>query len=195
MATPEHDVDDQSLARRLRHGDAAALALFTETYLDRLYRFVYLRVAGDQQAAEDITQESLLAALRGLERFDSRAGLYTWLCSIARHKIADHFRRLQRLEHVQAQLAEAPERALSPADLAERAEQRRRVLTTLRAVRPQYQQVLLLKYLDRLSDRQLGAQLRLSEAAVESLLARARKAFRETYRAEERSDSPGSRTR
>jgi len=185
--------DERDLVRRLRRGDRAALDAFTAQYLDRLYQFVYFRVAANQQVAEDITQESLIAALDGLERFDGRAALYTWLCGIARHKIADYFRRLQRFEQVRAALVLDAGASAGPADAVEREERRQRILAVLRSLPPHYQQVLILKYLDGLSGRELAGALQLSEDAAESLLGRARRAFRRLFD-EQREDPEASAT-
>ena len=182
--THRHNEDERELVRRLRRGDPAALAAFADAFLDRIYAFVYYRVAGDRQSAEDITQETFAAALGALERYDGRAGFYTWLAGIARHKVADHYRRLRRLQQAQAALERAAD-LTSAEDLGaglEREERRRLVLTAMRDLPPHYQQVLTLKYLDRLSGRQLAAELDLSEEAAASLLARARAAFRRAFR-------------
>lgn len=174
--------DERDLVRALRRGDAAALAAFCARYLDQVYGFIYHRLAGDQQTSEDIAQETLLAALEGLERYDGRAALSTWLCGIARHKLADHWRRRQRLEQARLELYRLPDLTAEPTERLERDELRRLVLSTLRDLPPHYQQVLTLKYLDRLSGRQLAEHLGLSEDAAESLLARARNAFRHGFR-------------
>lgn len=181
--------DERELLRRLRRGEQAALDAFFAAHFDRLYRFIYYRAAGDRQAAEDITQESLIAALNGLERFDGRSALYTWLCGIARHKIGDHFRRLQRLSELRDALSAEPATASDPYEQTEHAERRELVLASLQALPAHYQQALVLKYLDRVSGRELAAQLAISEDAAESLLARARSAFRRAYR--ERGAVPG----
>lgn len=175
------NTDERDLVRRLRRGDRVALDAFTAQYLDRLYQFVYYRVSANQQVAEDLTQESLLAALDGLERFDGRAVLDTWLCSIARHKVADYFRRLQRFEQVRAALVLDAGASAEPADAVQRDERRRRILAVLRSLPPHYQRVLILKYLDGLSGRELAGALQLSEDAAESLLARARRAFQRLF--------------
>jgi RNA polymerase sigma-70 factor, ECF subfamily len=174
--------DEHGLARALRRGEAAALATFCATYLDAVYAFIYYRVGGDRQATEDIAQETFLAAFEALEGYDGRAALLTWLCGIARHKVGDHYRRRQRLERARLALERLPDVAAEPTDRLERDELRQRVLTTLHDLPPHYQQVLALKYLDRLSGRQLADHLGASEEAVESLLARARAAFRRAYR-------------
>lgn len=176
------DPDEHRLARALRRGEAAALATFCAGYLDAVYGFIYYRVGGDRQAAEDIAQETFLAAFEALERYDGRAALATWLCGIARHKVGDHYRRRRRLERARLALERLPDLAAEPTDRLEREEVRQRVLTTLRGLPPHYQEVLALKYLDRLSGRQLADRLGASEEAAESLLARARAAFRRAYR-------------
>jgi RNA polymerase sigma-70 factor (ECF subfamily) len=184
--------DERDLVRRLRRGDRLALDAFMATYMDRLYQFVYYRALVNRQVAEDITQESLVAALNGLERFDGRAALYTWLCGIARHKLADYFRRQERFERVRAALAAQSGELPGPSELLEREEQRRQIIAVLRGLPPRYQQALMLKYLDHLSGHDLAAQLELSEDAAESLLARARRAFRRAYR--EQAPSSGGST-
>ena len=173
--------DDRDLMRALRRGDAAALATFCTAYLDQVYGFIYHRLAGDRQTAEDIVQETFLAALEALERYDGRASLSTWLCGIARHKLADHWRRRQRLEQARLALERQPDLTVEPTERLERDELRQRVLATLRVLPAHYQQVLTLKYLDRLSGHRLAVYLGLSEDAAESLLARARSAFRQGF--------------
>ncbi len=175
--------DERALVQRLRRGDEEALAAVTVRWLDPVYAFVFHRVAGDQQAAEDITQETFLAAFDALERFDARSGLYTWLCGIARHKLADHYRRLHRLELTRLALGHATGSPDEPGDDLLREERRREVLAALRALPARYQQALTLKYVERMSGRDLALSLGLSEDAAESLLARARAAFRRAWRA------------
>jgi len=68
---------------------------WVDRYGDALLRFALSRV-GRQEVAEDLVQETFLAAWRARESFDSRASLGTWLGSILRRKIADHYRRLGR---------------------------------------------------------------------------------------------------
>lgn len=62
---------------------------------DCLYRFVLARI-GDPAAAEDLVQETLVAALRGWQRFEGRSRPRTWLTGILKHKLVDHLRRGRR---------------------------------------------------------------------------------------------------
>lgn len=70
-------------------GDASA---WLEQHGDALYRYARTRV-GIRELAEDLVQETLLAALQARDRFQNRSSVRTWLCSILRHKILDHYRR------------------------------------------------------------------------------------------------------
>jgi RNA polymerase sigma-70 factor, ECF subfamily len=73
----------------LAAGDAS---VWLADHGDVLYRYARSRVA-NRQAAEDLVQDALLAALQSRERFEGRATVRTWLLSILRHKIIDHGRR------------------------------------------------------------------------------------------------------
>jgi len=84
------------LVERLRSGDRTAVEEFYNTYRDSLYFLVFKQVGRDRAAAEDIVQETFLAALDSLDRFHGDSQLYTWLSSIAYHKIKDSYRRRAR---------------------------------------------------------------------------------------------------
>jgi RNA polymerase sigma-70 factor (ECF subfamily) len=87
---------DRKASRRPR---APGLALDPETWVDRhgdlLYRYTLARVR-DTQIAEELVQETFLAALRGRDRFAGRSSVRTWLFGILKHKIIDHIRKLSR---------------------------------------------------------------------------------------------------
>jgi RNA polymerase sigma-70 factor (ECF subfamily) len=65
---------------------------WVEEHGDALYRYARARVAG-RELAEDLVQETFLAALQSLDRFQNRSSVRTWLLAILRHKIVDHYRR------------------------------------------------------------------------------------------------------
>jgi RNA polymerase sigma factor (sigma-70 family) len=65
---------------------------WVDLYGDALFRFAFARV-GDRQTAEDLVQETFLAAVRSLDRFKGQSSEKTWLFAIMKHKIVDHFRK------------------------------------------------------------------------------------------------------
>jgi RNA polymerase sigma-70 factor (ECF subfamily) len=70
-------------------------SLWVDLHGDALYRFALLRVE-DQHVAEDLVQETFLAALKALDRFEGGSSVRTWLTGILKHKIVDYFRRSAR---------------------------------------------------------------------------------------------------
>jgi DNA-directed RNA polymerase specialized sigma24 family protein len=85
--------EDRDLVRRIAAGEQAALAAFYECYADPLFAFIYHHLDRCRADAEDVWQKTLLAAIRPASSYGGRSRLFTWLCAIARHKIADHLRR------------------------------------------------------------------------------------------------------
>ena len=77
--------------------DDAAFRRWYDRVLPRVYAYLLSRTR-DVDLSEELTQQVFIAAIDGRDRFDGRSDSVTWLCSIARHKLADHFRRLERDE-------------------------------------------------------------------------------------------------
>ena len=90
------DDNDIALLRRIASGDESALAEFYNRYVDAVYRFVYHQVGGNHQDAEDVTQETFIAAIKSLESYRGDSRLYVWLCGIAWRKASDLRRRRDR---------------------------------------------------------------------------------------------------
>ncbi len=163
---------------------ASSLEGFYAEYRERLLRFVRPRVGGDQQTAEDVVQEAFAAALISITRFEARSSPFTWLCSIAQHKIADHYRKQLPGNGAYVDSADADGRgdfsdgsdADSPVEhWIETEETRDLVQRALRQLPAIYATVLRLKYFDGLSVVEVGTRLGRSPRAVDGLLARARR--------------------
>jgi len=178
--------DDQALCAGIQAGERGAAEAFVERHLDPLYEFVHYRVGGDRAAAEDVVQDTLLVALRGLAGFDGRSSLHTWLCGIAKNKIRAERRkrRPQPLEDVLSEadqdihaiLAEVASEPL-PEWVLERQETAELVGATLSSLPPEYRRALVAKYVDGLSVAEIAAQTGKGVKAAESTLHRARLAF------------------
>ena len=92
---------DLALARRLAAGDDSAFDTFFADYFPRVYRFARARLDGDDACAEDVTQAALIRALDKIHTYRGDAALFTWLCTLCRHEIADWRQRTGR-HHVTA---------------------------------------------------------------------------------------------
>jgi RNA polymerase sigma-70 factor (ECF subfamily) len=177
--------DDLTLARQVTDGDETALAAFYARYADPLFAFIYHHLDESRPDAEDIWQDTLLAAIRALPTYRGRSRLFTWLCGIARHKIADHLRRQGRSvaevfsDVPQAELAALIGAGALPEEVVARQATRVRVVEALATLRDDYRTALVARYADEQSVDEVARQLGRTYKATESLLSRARVAFQE----------------
>ena len=178
---------DRERAAALKASFARAFAsetdfrAFYDQALPRIYGYLHDRCGGDPMVAEELTQQTFVAALRERSRFDGRSEPMTWLTAIARHKLVDHFRRLEREERRRVRLV-AREIQVDPDPHSwNRVDERSTVLRVLASMPVNQRTVLVLHYADGLTIREMAHELGKSESAVESLMTRARDAFRRSY--------------
>jgi RNA polymerase sigma-70 factor (ECF subfamily) len=148
-----------------------------ERHFDEVYGYIAYRVAPDSEEARDLTQEVFLAAFKAWGTYRGDASPLTWLRSIARRKIADHFnaRAQQNSATGAASLTNVTNGCT---DLDERAAILSRAMRQLPLDRVQ---LLEEKYLEGRSVREIANQRGISERAVESALSRARGMLREQF--------------
>jgi RNA polymerase sigma-70 factor, ECF subfamily len=164
--------------------DERAFRDWYERSLPYVYGYVFDRCGGSS-VAEELTQDTFVEAVRHQAGFDGRADPLTWVCGIARHKLADHFRRLEREERRQARLVVRHDEGQPDGDAFElTADSADAVRHALRSLPAMQGAALVLRYLDELSVREIAGLLGRSESAVESLLSRGREAFRRMYEAQ-----------
>ena len=152
---------------------------FYDYALPKVYGYFLRRCGGSVPAAEDLTQETFLAAVAELKKGRKPEAPIPWIYGIARHKLLDHYRRQQRDERKLAAVqgaAEADDALLEPED-----EDHDRAAAALAAVAATQRAALVLCYVDGLSVPQAANELGKSVEAVESLLARGRQSFKRAY--------------
>ena len=181
---------DLALARRLGAGDESAFEQFFTDYFPRLYRFARARLGRDDDAAEEVAQSALIAAVRKIHTYRGDAALFTWLCTICRHEIGAWQERKGKVLEVSLVEDEPATRAVlesmaamtgDPEAAFDRSELSRLVQVTLDHLPGRYGDALEWKYLQGLSVDEIAARMRLGPKAVESLLTRARQAFRDAF--------------
>ena len=163
--------DERALVRRAQEGSAEAMEALFRAHWPAARRAAYL-VVHDAAAAEDIAQESFLAAVRALDRFDARRPFRPWLHRIVLHRAIDHARaREHRREgHLQPAIA-APDQAangMSP-----------QILASLRALPPDQRAVLVLRHLLGYTPGEIAQVLEIPRGTVNSRLRRGLDAMRE----------------
>jgi RNA polymerase sigma-70 factor (ECF subfamily) len=179
---------ETKLVQKLRSGDSAAMEEFYNIYRSRLYSLILEQVGRDEAVAEDLVQEVFLAALGSLDKFRGDSQLYTWLRSIALHKIKDFYRRQARepkpeksspdfdaMKH----LEQIGDNKPATSTVMESEEVRQSVHQALADLPQDYQEVLVLKYLKDMPVLAISEIMGRSPKSVEGLLSRARKAMRD----------------
>jgi RNA polymerase sigma-70 factor (ECF subfamily) len=181
-------VDAQETARE-GLADPERFRAFYAAALPRVYGYFLSRCGGDTASAEDLTQETFLAAVTQIRRGAAVAVPIPWVLGIARHKLLDHFRRQRRagwsFVSWEDDIVDHDDLLVLPEDDAAA---RERALAALAAVPLTQREALTLHYLDGLPVADVAALLGRSLSATESLLARGRVSFRQRYREEEARD-------
>jgi RNA polymerase sigma-70 factor (ECF subfamily) len=156
----------------------AAFRAFYDRALPRVYGYLVSRCHGDVTLAEDLTQLTFTTAVRERRSYDGRSDPVTWLVGIARHKLVDHFRAVDREESRLLKLAVREIAMETTRDPWSRADERQHLVAALARLPAMQRAVLVLHYADGLPVRELAREIGRSESATESLLTRAREGLR-----------------
>jgi len=178
--------------QQAREGDTNALGRLYDKYFGPLYNFVFYRVDGNHAMAEDITQYVFLTMVKNLNTFNEcRGNFYCWLCGIAKHRITDALRFQQKHESLDANPSEIEsggdeilsrmEQQLLPDEVLLSKELQACVAGILTGLPDHYRQALSAKYIEDLDVQAIARKMGISEKATESLLMRAKDAFRKEF--------------
>ena len=182
--------EDRELVRQMLAGEERAFSEFFTTYFPRVFRFALPRLNRNEDNAKDVVQATLVKAMRKLGDYRGEAAMFTWLCQICRREIANHVRSERRysdkvvliedsedvraaLESIEAPAADDPLRRCDGAEL------KRLVHAILDRLPGRYGEALEWKYVEGRSVEEIGDRLGIGHTAAQSLLARARVAFRD----------------
>lgn len=172
----------------MRAGEQRAFEEFFQANVPRLLAFAARYSGLDSASVEDIVQNTLVKAMRSLSSYRGEASLYTWLTQICLYELVDNTRKTARRPvHISLNEIEDYWRLWGqlrvpankePAGELETQMRRAAVLNTLQGLPRRYAQVLEAKYGDGLSVEAIAAMMGVTNTTVQSLLARAREAFR-----------------
>ena len=157
--------------------DATTLLALYERAIPEIYGYLVDR-CGDRATAEDLTSETLLAAVRASTSPEGATPSMPWLIGVARHKLVDHWRRRERdrrlVEDLAGDVVDVEDPWDEPLDAAAAAE-------TLSRLGDHHRLALTLRYVDGLSVPEVAGLLDRTVHATEALLVRARAAFRKLH--------------
>lgn len=175
---------DARLIRQFKEGRQSAFDLLVVRYQRRIYA-ITRRMSGNHDDADDLAQETFLAAYRALERFDEQKSFIAFLSRIAINLSINHLRRRQRWRRIETRQSEEAARELvgHAGAGADRQMERDRMMVRLQeaiaGLPPQQKAVLALKVDQEMSYREIAATLKISIGTVMSRLSRARKRLRQ----------------
>ena len=175
---------DVELLERARRGQAEACDELVERFGPRLYGLAR-SMLGHEADAEDMVQETLLAALEKGDSFAGRSSLWTWLSGVLVNRIGKH-RRSRRVRKA-ASLDQATDEPSAPPPMASGAspaaavQQRVDVMAMLATLSSEHRQVLVLREMEGLSYQEIAKGLNLPLGTVESRISRARSELRTRF--------------
>jgi RNA polymerase sigma-70 factor (ECF subfamily) len=184
--------EEQLLVDRCRRGDKESFAQLMRLHEKQIYNFTY-RMLGSEGEAEDLTQDILIAAFRGIRSFRGEAKFSTWLYRIALNQARNRLKYLSRRNFFARQrrrtnygvntVSESPEGLPDSAPTPEQWTMTRdlaaQVQECLNHIPPQARQILVLRDIQGFSYNEMSAMLSLKPGTVKSRLHRARAAMRQ----------------
>src|SRR5258708_814218 len=174
---------DRELVAAVLSKDRKATAEFVGRYGDVVYNYVRSRLIPHTDRTDDLVQEVFVSAWQQLERFRAESSLHTWLLAIARHKVQDHYRALLRQPAPLEEWDDTPALISMPQfeDILDAEKLSVKVALTLAGLSEQYRAALLWRYWEDCSARDMALRTGKTEKAIERLLARARRAFKDGW--------------
>lgn len=175
-------MDDNLLVEKILSGNQEAVRTLYRLYSNKMLCFI--KTKADPSVSEEILQDTFISVLQSLPGFAGRSSLYSWMCGICRHEIADYYRKQKIKEVVFSRipiLKKIVTQALSPEVAFEEKELKEKITHTFKGLSEGYRQILRLRYIDGYSVTELSKKLGLSYKSCESKLFRARVAFQKTF--------------
>ena len=172
-------IDDIQLIQDAGNGDNEAFGILYERYVRKIYNYIYYRT-GNVNEAEDLTAKVFHRAFRHIKTYNQRGVPFSaWLYRIAHNLVANWYRDRSRKKEVSLdeQLPSSfqfdfPESAL------EKSQESEKLIKALRRLPPERQQLVILKFVEGLSNMEIGLIMRKSEGAIKSLYHRTLESLR-----------------
>ncbi len=171
------------IAERIGQSAAEAFAELYEKYLPKVYRYISYRIT-DTHLAEDLTSVIFEKALTKYKSFSSeKASFSTWIFTIARNTLTDHFRMNSKVQTVclDEPLAN-PIQEASPEEVSDREEEMKLLQSCISQLSKMEQEIISLKFGAEMTNRQIAKQLALSESNVGIIIYRAVRKLRDGFR-------------
>ena len=179
MAKAEPKIGEIELVEKLKQGNPDAVEQMYNANVDRVYSLVFNQVDRDHEVAQEIVQETFIAAVKSVKYFQVRSSIFTWLCSIANRKVADYYRRKKREDKHRVgydiELEKMSDSSQGTTAHGETEDLNIVVRQALSKLPLHYRQAIIFKYVEGFSVSDIGEIMGRTDKSVEGLLTRARK--------------------
>jgi len=177
---PELEYNEADVLARASHGDPDAFGELYERYIDRIFNYVYYRT-GNTHDAEDLTARVFQRAMNHIQNYTDRGVPFSaWLYRIAHNLVANwHRDRSRRQEIPINDIPVLPAKGDHPETKLVRTEEQDALLRFIRKLPPERQNLLILKFVENLSNAEIGQIMGRSEGAIKSLYHRTLLALRD----------------
>jgi len=164
---------EKKLIEAAKRGEKQGFSELYNHYMPAIYRFIYMKVS-HRHIAEDLTHEVFLSAWQNLPRYQDQGFPFSsWLYKLARNRVIDHYRTAKPyidLESIDPEIAEIDQKLESALD---QDFQFQLVKKALKNLKPDQQDVLIMKFIDDLSHQEIAFVMKKSEGAVRLIQHRA----------------------
>jgi RNA polymerase sigma-70 factor (ECF subfamily) len=183
---PELEYNEADVLLLASQGDRDAFGQLYERYLERIFNYVYYRT-GNTHDAEDLTARVFQRAMKHIHNYTDRGVPFSaWLYRIAHNLVANwHRDRSRRQEIPINDLPVLPAKGDQPETTLVRTEQQDALLRLIRKLPPERQHLLILKFVENLSNAEIGQIMGRSEGAIKSLYHRTLLSLRDQVGQEE----------
>ena len=185
--TPIAELSDTEALARAREGDKEAFGILYQRYVQRIYSYIYYRI-GHPQEAEDLTARVFYRTMQHIHRYEERGLPFSaYLYRIAHNLVANWHRDQSRRKEIALEdTAWNPPASSTPLPEHQllHAEEEAQLLNAIRRLPPDRQELLILKFVERLSNAEIGQILGRSEGAIKSLYHRTLIALRAELQAQ-----------
>ena len=179
MSSGSVDLGDEKALIEQAKTDKEAFGLLYERHISQIYNYLYYRT-GNSHDAEDLTEKVFFRALQNIDRYEDKGVPFSaWLYRIARNLLSNWYRdegkrRAISLDRIEHRLGDS-----GPESVTELAQDREALLAAIRRLPADRQELLILKFVERMSNAEIGTVLGRTEGAIKSLYHRTLLALRE----------------
>lgn len=174
------EYNEEQVLARASQGDREAFGILYERYVERIFNYVYYRT-GNPHDAEDLTARVFQRAMNHIRNYTDRGVPFSaWLYRIAHNLVANWHRDRSRKQEIPIDdLPILPARGDHPERNLVRSQEQESLLRMIRTLPPERQSLLILKFVEDMSNAEIGRVMGRSEGAVKSLYHRTLLALRD----------------